>query len=79
MKNRHFKISQHDLYANLYSRHISSGDKIRQVWAFDRLRLFEQNMNRTKIRHPEVSKVSVSGGEHQKIVKGLLNHDRFKA
>ncbi|CAH7196809.1 hypothetical protein VCHA51O444_10661 [Vibrio chagasii] len=40
--------------------------------------MFEQNMKRTKLRHPEVSKVSMSGEDHKKVIKGLMNHDRFK-
>ena len=78
MKNKYFKNSQLDLYAQLFSRHINNGDKLRRDWAFDRLRLFEQNMKRTKLRHHEVSKVSVSGEDHKKVIKGLMNHDRFK-
>lgn len=63
MKNKQAKQMMRDGYANKYLSTNYGQDKCRSDWAFDRLRLFESGMRRSKLRHPHLSKVSIWGGK----------------
>lgn len=62
--NKKIKRSQRDSYGFLFGLYVGMRDKTRSDWAFDRLRLYEDSdMNRTKLRNPHISKVSMTGME----------------
>ena len=62
--NKKFKQSQKDIYGFLFGLYVGMKDKTRSAWAFDRLRLYEDNdMCRTKLRNQHISKVSLTASE----------------
>ena len=60
MKNKQVKQMMIDCYRHSYSKYTDSYYKEKNEWSFDRLRLFEGNWNRTKLRHKSYSKVSLT-------------------
>ncbi len=67
MKNKKVKRSLYSVWCDVYGKHVDSGCKKMYDWAFDRLRLFEMNMDRSKLRHPEVSKVSLTADQLKEV------------
>lgn len=62
--NRKIKQSQRDSYGFLFGLYVGIKDKTRSDWAFDRLRLYEDNdMHRTKLRNSHISKASITASE----------------
>lgn len=63
MKNKKVKQSLHSGYCFLHGKYVDKWDKQKYEWAFDRLRLFEMGMKRQKLRHPHISKVSLTANQ----------------
>jgi hypothetical protein len=63
VRNKKVKQMICDGYAKKYLSTNYSQDKSRSDWAFDRLRLFESGVRRSKLRNPHLSKVSIEGDQ----------------
>lgn len=60
MKNKKVKIRMFDGYCDCHSRFVDSLRMKSALWAFDRIRLFESGMDRSKLRNPHISKISLT-------------------
>ena len=63
MNNKKVKQMMLDGYQSLYSKYTNNYHEEKNLWAFDRLRLFEGNWNRTLLRYDQYSKVSIKNKE----------------
>ncbi|CAH7416429.1 conserved hypothetical protein [Vibrio chagasii] len=68
MKNKNVKAMLHSGYCQLSSKHVDNYNKERYEWAFDRLRLMEMGMKRSKLRHAHFSKISLTANQLRGIV-----------
>lgn len=70
MKNKRFQQSQLSIYAFLHGKYADGNERARYEWAFDRMRLYESSMDRIKLRHRHISKVSLTANQLKGIDHG---------